>query len=297
MDNSINLVGATDPGSRDHNEDSFVADNALGLGLVADGMGGYACGEVASELVRETLLEAAANNESLTEAIARAHKVVKQASVDDDSRNGMGSTVIAVKVRDLDYEIAWVGDSRAYLWDGELKQITRDHSYVEALLGAGAITPAQALNHPNRNLITQAVGAAGAEGLEISVVYGRLSQGQQLLLCSDGLVDEVNDTRIARLLNQAISPEEKVKKLIDAALKAGGRDNITIILGTAETSGSGSKDKETVVPYIIRTTTITGQSTRHDVRPISDSETESAPDDPSQGWWQNLLERLLNRPK
>ena len=293
MNNRISLTGVTHVGSREHNEDSYAADSRLGLALVADGMGGYACGELASELVRQTVIEAVGNNEGLTEAIARAHQVVKQASTEDESRAGMGSTVIAARVRDFDYEIAWVGDSRAYLWDGELKQITRDHSYVEALLSAGAISPAQALNHPNRNLITQAVGAAGAEGLEISVIHGRLGPGQQLLLCSDGLVDEVSDTRIARILNKGDAPEETVQALVDAALKAGGRDNITVVLASnGEDDGAG----EPLIPYVIRTTTIHGKSVRHDSRPISDAD-GNREDDPVDNWWKRFFGLLHQRPK
>lgn len=284
------MIGATHPGHREHNEDCFVADPVLGLGMIADGMGGYACGEVASELVRQTLIEAAANSEGLTEAIARAHKVVKEAAAADESKHGMGSTVIALKVRGLDYEIAWVGDSRAYLWDGQLKQITRDHSYVEALLSVGAITPAQAWNHPNRNLITQAVGAASAEGLEISVVHGRLAPGQSLLLCSDGLVDEVSDVGIARILNDAQNDQQALQQLIETAYTAGGRDNITVVLASASRDADGSGQLHE--PYIIRTTNINGQSVRHDVTPIDDLGQSSTAGQDNQPIWQNLLRRL-----
>ncbi len=224
----ITIVGATDPGCREHNEDCYAAESLLGLGLVADGMGGYACGEVASAIVRDTILEAARNNERPIDAIVRAHAAVREAVAADKKKTGMGSTAIALKTQGYDYEISWVGDSRAYLWDpgaaggGELKQITRDHSYVESLLANGAISHQESLNHPNKNLITQAVGAAANSGLEIDVITGRLAAGQQLLLCSDGLVDMVGDPDIAATLASAANPEHALHLLIDAALQGGG---------------------------------------------------------------------------
>lgn len=229
----ISMIGTTHAGQREHNEDCYVADAEQGLGLVADGMGGYACGEVASALVRETVVAAVADKEGLREAIARAHAVIREQAEQDSDKQGMGSTAIAVKWLDRDYELAWVGDSRAYLWSPaqrELKQITRDHSYVESLLRTGSISQDEAINHPNRNLITQAVGVAGEDGLEIEVIHGRLMDGQQLILCSDGLVDEVLDEDIARILLAAPTPKIALKNLLNAALDAGGHDNISIVI-------------------------------------------------------------------
>lgn len=253
----ISIIGGTHPGQREHNEDCYIADSSLGLGLVADGMGGYACGEVASHLVQQTIVEAVANNEGLQEAIARAHSVVKDAAAEDEAKHGMGSTAVAVKIRERDYEIAWVGDSRAYIWsghEGELKQITRDHSYVETLLSSGAINQQEALNHPNRNLITQAVGVSGQDGLTIAVVGGRLAKGQQLMLCSDGLVDEVLDADIARLMARAATPEQALQSLIDAAVAAGGRDNITVVIVTD--NGPCGDDEAGLEPQSVCTTRI-----------------------------------------
>jgi serine/threonine protein phosphatase PrpC len=229
----LTIIGASDPGRREHNEDSFVADSALGFGLVADGMGGYACGEVASDLVQQTVHEAVKNDSDLSDAIRRAHNIVIDAANADAAKKGMGSTVVAVKFTEADYNIAWVGDSRAYLWDqltGVLTQITRDHSYVEALVSSGAISAQEALNHPHRHLITQAMGVAGEEGLVVDAVNGRLDLGQKLILCSDGLVDEVEDQEIARILATTGTPDETVNKLILTAVKAGGRDNITVVM-------------------------------------------------------------------
>lgn len=252
------IVGATHPGNRDHNEDCFVADAALGLGLVADGMGGYACGEVASELVKKTVTEAIANSEGLRDAIVRAHAVVCREATSDEAKKGMGSTVIAFRIQDQEYELAWVGDSRAYLWDGEtrtLHQITRDHSYVETLLSSGAISHDEAINHPNRNLITQAIGVAGGDGLEIELISGRLGNQQQLMICSDGLVDEVVDEDIADILSQSSSPEEAVRQLIERALINGGRDNVTVVI-----TAGGEAGHSAVEPDIVRSTNAAGSS-------------------------------------
>ena len=250
----IQFYGGTDKGNRKHNEDCDAANNELGIGLVADGMGGYACGEVASVLVKETLIDALIQRQGLSEAIVRAHYLIKAESERDESKSGMGSTVVAVKVQDNDYEIAWVGDSRAYIWDGELKQITRDHSYVENLLNTGAITFDEARVHPNRNLITQAVGVAGEEGLEVSVVRGRLAGGQYLLLCSDGLVDEVADVDVAKFLENANSSQEMVDTLIAEAIQAGGRDNISVVIAESDAESSGLA----IEPEIICTTSLDG---------------------------------------
>jgi protein phosphatase len=252
----ISIIGATHPGQREHNEDCYAADESLGLALVADGMGGYACGEVASALVKTSIEQAAANDAGLSDAIRSAHEAVRAAADQDESKKGMGSTAIAVKMNGLDYELAWVGDSRAYLWDGssELKQLTRDHSYVESLLSTGVISYEEAINHPNRNLITQAVGVATETGLEVGCVKGRLIAGQQLLLCSDGLVDEVLDIDIARLMSKAENPEEAMNSLVRAAVVAGGHDNITVVIITVDEQLNSTE--AAIEPEIIRSTSI-----------------------------------------
>lgn len=252
------IFGATHPGQREHNEDCFVADSSLGLGLVADGMGGYACGEVASELVKVTITEAIANSEGLRDAIVRAHSVVKQEATGDQAKKGMGSTVIAFRIQGQDYELAWVGDSRAYLWDAAdttLHQITRDHSYVETLLSSGAISHDEAINHPNRNLITQAIGVPGGDGLEIELISGRLGEHQQLLICSDGLVDEVVDEEIANILLASSSMEEAVNNLVERAILNGGSDNVTVVLAAC-TQGKEAP----IAPELVRSTPAGGDT-------------------------------------
>ena len=271
----ITIVGASHPGCRKYNEDSFTADTELGLGLVADGMGGYACGEVASELVKTTVEDAIADNHNLSEGIWRAHAAVRDAAMRDPDKQGMGSTVIAVKVQQNSYDLAWVGDSRAYLWDAHntdtpsLKQITRDHSYVESLLASGAINYQQALEHPERNLITQAIGIDNFDGLEIDEVSGSLRAGQQLLLCSDGLVDDVFDGDIASIMQAANSPAEAVDQLVNAAVDAGGNDNITVVIVSAsEDQGDGQSAVPVSEPEVIRTTFPGGETLLGDIKPL-----------------------------
>jgi serine/threonine protein phosphatase PrpC len=254
------VIGVSHPGRRHHNEDCIVADADMGLAMVADGMGGYACGDVASDIVKTVLLAAVAEQESLMEGIARAHAAITTAST-EPNKKGMGSTVVAIKLSKLDYELAWVGDSRAYLWDGlALKQITRDHSYVETLIGSGAISYQQSLIHPERNLITQAVGVAPEGGLDIAIANGRLQAGQIILLCSDGLVDEVVDSDVAAILAAAPSLQQALDDLLAAAIAGGGRDNISIVLWQA---GSGySSTQSALVPEVIRSTPVAATATK-----------------------------------
>jgi protein phosphatase len=126
-----------------------------------------------------------------------------------------------------------VGDSRAYLYDGELTRITRDHSHVQDLLRAGAITPEEAIKHPGRHLLTRCLGVNAESTFEVGIVNGRFLRGQEVLLCSDGLTDELTDGEIADILGTRASAQERVDKLVEAAIAHGGRDNVTVVLFSA----------------------------------------------------------------
>jgi protein phosphatase len=129
------------------------------------------------------------------------------------------------------YEVAWVGDSRVYLWDGSLRQVSQDHSYVQELIDQGAITSEQARSHPHRNVVTQALGVTDPQSLRVESVRGRFTPGMQFLLCSDGLTEEVKDATIASIVaRQDLTPQECVDHLVLAALEGGGSDNVTVIL-------------------------------------------------------------------
>jgi protein phosphatase len=216
---------------RDHNEDCYAADAELGLWLVADGVGGHAHGEVAARIVRDTVKAELLAGNQLVDAIRRAHRAVLDEIAARDSQSNMGSTVVAMRLRDDDtYEISWVGDSRAYLFDGELRKLTRDHNPVSELLERGEITPEQAASHPERHVLSQSMGVSGSIVVQPGLISGRLHTGQQILLCSDGLTDELDDDTIRAELACHATPRAQIDALVNAALRAGGRDNITAIV-------------------------------------------------------------------
>lgn len=217
---------------REHNEDTYHADPDLGLWLVADGMGGHEHGEVASALARDTLIREVRKGSSLTRAIQFADEEIIRHSTRRSETLPMGTTIAALRLAsDEVYEVAWVGDSRIYLWDGALRQISQDHSYVQELIAQGAITSEQARNHPHRNVVTQALGVTDPQALRVESVQGEFKPGMQLLLCSDGLTEEVNDETIAQILaRQDLSAQECVEHLILSALDGGGSDNVTVLL-------------------------------------------------------------------
>ncbi|RYZ72974.1 MAG: serine/threonine-protein phosphatase [Lysobacteraceae bacterium] len=217
---------------RDLNEDTYYGDSELGLWLVADGMGGHACGEVASALARETIVREIRDGTPLAQAIRIADEEIIRTSRRRNDTLPMGTTVVAVKVAGNRFEVAWVGDSRAYLWrDGNLAQLSQDHSYVQELIAQGALTTEQARSHPHRNVVTQALGVTDPSHLNVATMTGELKPGMQLLLCSDGLTEEVDDKGIASTLrHDDCSAQECVDTLIAAALDGGGSDNVTAIL-------------------------------------------------------------------
>jgi serine/threonine protein phosphatase PrpC len=217
---------------RQLNEDTYYGDSELGLWLVADGMGGHACGEVASALARETIVREVRNGTLLPHAIRIADEIIIGASRRRNDSLPMGTTVVAARIIGNRYEVAWVGDSRAYLWnEGKLEQLSQDHSYVQDLVAQGTLTAEQARAHPQRNVVTQALGVTDPSHLNVALTSGELQQGMQLLLCSDGLTEEVSDALIAETLRlQDCSAQETVDTLVAAALDGGGSDNITAIL-------------------------------------------------------------------
>lgn len=217
---------------REHNEDTYHGDATLGLWLVADGMGGHEHGEVASAIARSAVADGVANGLSIVDAIAQANREIISHAQGRSEDLPMGTTIVAVKFFEQRFEAAWVGDSRIYHWHaGKLTQISADHSYVRTLVEQGIVTAEQARRHPHRNVITQALGVTDPENLRVERVDGQISRGDQLLLCSDGLTEEVEEGAIAALLaREDIGSQECVDQLILAALNHGGSDNITAIL-------------------------------------------------------------------
>ncbi len=222
---------------RELNEDTYYGDGELGLWLVADGMGGHEYGEVASALAREAIVREVRAGASLQQAIRTADEDIIRASRERGDALPMGTTVVAARIGGpapaaARFEVAWVGDSRVYLWrDGQLAQLSQDHSYVQELIGKGAISVEQARSHPHRNVVTQALGVTDPRELNVETMSGELGVGMQLLLCSDGLTEEVDDARIGAILSRLdCSAQECVDELVSAALDGGGSDNITVVL-------------------------------------------------------------------
>jgi serine/threonine protein phosphatase PrpC len=217
---------------RELNEDSYLSLPKLGLSIIADGMGGHEAGEVASRITVQEITRSIGQGLPLVEAVEAAHRAIQAAARRGEGAAGMGSTVVAAKLDGLHYEIAWVGDSRAYWWNGSLHRLTTDHSYVQQLLNAGLITESEIPEHPYRHVISQAlgVGGSGADNIKVDLVSGELGESDALLLCSDGLSGEVADGDIAGILAETAGAQARVERLIKAALEAGGKDNVTVIV-------------------------------------------------------------------
>lgn len=227
---------ATHPGlKRGNNEDCFLSAPDADLWVVADGMGGHEAGEVASAIVRETFEHMAQLGKplSLQDAIQKSHEQILSSAEQGIGAFGMGSTVVALQSQKKNYQIAWVGDSRAYLWTpddqgGKLTRITTDHSYVQMLYTSGAITADEVDTHPDKNIITQCLGMQELAQVKVDVAQGQWQRNQWILLCSDGLTDELNDESIAQILEHSPNSLTAVDQLLHEALTSGGRDNITI---------------------------------------------------------------------
>jgi len=224
----IQFGAKTHPGRvRDHNEDNIFGSADSRLWIVADGMGGHACGEIASDIVVKRVQASHQEGTSLPVAIELAHSAVTVEAKKNAKAKGMGATVVVMSSSDDRYDIAWVGDSRAYrLRNNRLELLTRDHSYLEWLKDNG-ITIEEARKHPRRNVITQSIGV-GEPNPEM--VSGDFERGDRFLLCSDGLNDELTDEEICKILRSAEDSDVVTKLLIDAALDYGGRDNISVIV-------------------------------------------------------------------
>lgn len=228
----VNSGAQTDVGcDRENNEDSFLCADDKKLWLVADGMGGHDCGEVASDLAKNAILDNYAEIATLEESIHKAHQTIKDAASKGIGKEGMGTTVVVLVVERDNYKISWVGDSRAYLIDGDgFRQISKDHSYVQKLVDMGKITKEEAEFFPNKNVITQALGTDNGEDIVVDSVEGKIVGGERFLLCSDGLSDAVNDVGIEELVKEIASPEDLAQELINKALENKGGDNITAVV-------------------------------------------------------------------
>ncbi len=235
---------------REFNEDNYVCDPEFGLWVVADGMGGHECGDVASQIAVDFIIEQVRQGHSLQEAIEQAHKVIHLAAEQNLGMPGMGSTVVAARLQDDHFEVGWVGDSRAYLVGkgGSLYQITRDHSFVQQMIDAGELSHLEAKSHPYRNVITQALGASDLEDVNVGYVEGTFYRDHQLMLCSDGLTSEVGELEMREALIGDLSEQQKVDVLIQSALDNGGADNVTVVLISAPDDAPLKPEEEPTIP-------------------------------------------------
>lgn len=223
----------TDVGKvRANNQDAPIVSEKLRLYGVADGMGGHKGGEVASTSARDDLLRELEGKTpsvaALSGAIEEVNRQIYHQQEHDDALTGMGTTLSVLWMSDNFVYIGHVGDSRVYLLrDGEFKQMTLDHSLVEQVVREGVLTEEEAQNHPMRNIITRAIGTD--ESVEVDVVVEERRKGDLWLACSDGLHGLVDDRQMRDALRQ-YAPEKAADVLLKAALDAGGRDNVTLVI-------------------------------------------------------------------
>jgi len=241
------FAALTDVGRlRDHNEDAVHVDPALGLALLADGMGGYQGGEVASAMAVAVLhasfgrwfaqagLQAPGRvvRRALQAAADEANAVILQAGTANAQLQGMGTTLVLAAFRPQRVLVGHIGDSRCYrLRDSKLELLTRDHSLRQQQLDAGAITAEEALNSPNRNLVTRAMGVEAQVLLEMHEHNAK--PGDLYMLCSDGLSEMIPDAQLSTLLVNDVDLEKKATLLVAIANDNGGRDNISVVLARA----------------------------------------------------------------
>ncbi len=258
---TIELFAAVDPGrARSNNEDSVATDDAMSLAVLADGMGGYNAGEVASNMatsfihtelgrwLREASAQATDSEvrRAMDICVDNANRAIFNAANSNPQYAGMGTTLVVSVFRENRLLVGHVGDSRAYrLRSGRMQQITRDHSLLQEQIDAGLITPEQASFSANKNLVTRAVGVEDTVLLETH--QHEVLPGDLYLMCSDGLSDMLDDASIAQLLQPNDSLEQTARALIDAANDAGGKDNISVILVRA--SGGASPSMRSWWPF------------------------------------------------
>ncbi|WP_286175921.1 protein phosphatase 2C domain-containing protein [Arthrobacter sp. NEB 688] len=241
---------ATDVGRvREHNEDSVIA--ASRVFAVADGMGGHAAGEVASRIVVETLGELEehppTSPDDVSAALREANRRILETVNADPAKRGMGTTAAGVVVVDTGGREHWVvfnvGDSRVYrLADHRMHQVTRDHSEVRELVDAGLLDPSEVATHPLRNVITRSLGTDPGPRVDTWVLAP--TPGERFVICSDGLSNELDDRDIMVLARQYADPQTAADELVGAAVRAGGRDNVSVVV-VAVDAGEDDDDADT----------------------------------------------------
>jgi len=257
LDNLVELTcaGRTDVGIvRSGNEDNFLMNADRAIFIVADGMGGHAAGEVASEMAVQIIARELGDVRALGEmeavkrmrlAIREANGAIFQRTLTEHDKRGMGTTTTVLTVLGSRYLIGQVGDSRAYLLrGGKLTQLTKDHSYVQEQVDAGYLSPEEARTHPYSNVITRCVGANNEVAPD--TYAGTLRPQDLVLLASDGLTGMIEDLELHRMMMSSKEPEELVDALVAEANRRGGLDNITVIVIRVDHVGASRDDRPTV---------------------------------------------------
>lgn len=236
----LKTFSITDIGKkRTSNQDfAYTCETKVGnlpnLFVVADGMGGYNGGGFASKCATETVTEVISKSGETTvrklfeEAINEANRTIYQKATSDMELKGMGTTLVLASVVDDCLHVANVGDSRLYVLGDEIRQVTTDHSYVEEMIRVGGLDRESARNHPKKNIITRAIGAEDKVTADYFTV--RLTEGQTVLMCSDGLTNMVEDDEILRIVKSQRDIAGKAEALVKAANDKGGRDNIAVVV-------------------------------------------------------------------
>lgn len=248
-------AGRTDVGIvRSGNEDNYLILPERAMFIVADGMGGHAAGEVASEMAVQIIARELGDARGLEEmdavqrmrrAIREANAAIFQRTLTEHDKRGMGTTATVLTLLGARYLIGQVGDSRAYLLrDGKLTQLTKDHSYVQEQVDAGYLSPEEARTHPYSNVITRCVGANN--DVAPDTYAGSIRENDIILLASDGLTGMIDDPELHELLMQPSEPEELVDALVAEANRRGGLDNITVIVIRVDHVRASRDDRPTV---------------------------------------------------
>lgn len=236
----LKTFSITDIGKKRQLNQDYVFTSECSVGnlpnvfIVADGMGGHKAGDFASKCTVDTIIDEISENREhdpvsiLTYAIEKANEVVRKKALNDEALSGMGTTVVAATCIGDTLQVANVGDSRLYIVNEQMRQITRDHSLVEEMIRMGGIDRLSARTHPDKNIITRAVGAK--DDVEIDFFQVPLKENDIILMCSDGLTNMLEDEEIRMILQGQRDIVEKAQELVKAANNNGGKDNIAVII-------------------------------------------------------------------
>lgn len=233
---SLTDIGVT----REMNQDYFFTSeepvgNLPNLFIVADGMGGHNAGEFASRYTVETIVKTVSESEKkdavsiLEEAISSANSYLLEHARENEGMAGMGTTIVAATVNGSELSVANVGDSRLYIAGKEMRQITKDHSLVQEMVRMGELDAEKAKSHPDKNIITRAIGAQ--ENVKVDFFEVALKPGEKVMMCTDGLTNMLEDTELFAILSEpGKNLAEKVEKMVNMANQNGGKDNITVVV-------------------------------------------------------------------